>query len=178
VIAKALRNSIASVKNEIPALLHAMPIIVPESNMPLALDLQYQLKTVYSVKCEFMLEDSDKSTGVAFDMPGSVTTRHNKATMVHLLKRYLETEQIGFSPIFVSNHETMVFNVRKEIIKELQAFSRILETKEGPGGSPVQRVYYSGKVAGGQDDFVMTIAIGIYMKHIFDVKDKYAPLRD
>lgn len=176
-VAKTIKAHIEACRREIRELQFAMPIIIPESNMAMALDLQYQLKTLMGVNCYFMTEDNDKASAQPFDLPGSQTTAKNKPVMVRLLRQYLEQRRIVFHSDFVTTQVVPGRSVQKEFIQQMRAFAEILVIREGPDGAPVTRTYYTGKVAGGNDDYVITAALGPYMKQIFDQKDKYASLR-
>lgn len=177
VVAKTIKAHIDACKREIRELQFALPVIIPESNMAMALDLQYQLKTLMGVNCHFMTEDNDKASAQPYDMPGSQTTAKNKPVMVRLLRQYMEQRRIVFHSDFVTTQVTVGRSVQKEFIQQLRNFAEILVIREGPDGAPVTRTYYTGKVAGGNDDYVITAALGPYMKQIFDQKDKYASLR-
>ncbi len=176
-VAKTIQAHIAACRQQIPELRLAVPIIIPESNMPVALDLQYQLKTVMSVNCFFMTEDNDKAAPQPYDMPGAPTTGRNKPRMIRLLRQYLEQHRLVFHADFVNATVAPGRPVQKEFIQQLRAFAEILKISEGADGAPAARTYYSGKNAGGNDDFVMCLAIGLFMKQIFDVKQKYEALR-
>ncbi len=178
-MARTIKQHIDAVKQQIPALRKALPVIIPESNIPVALDIQWQLKTYLSVDCIFMTEDTDRASTTPYDMPGSVTTKHNKPIMVNLLKRYLELGHIVFAQPFVTADESTgnTRDIRKEFINQMYNFAKITVTRIEQDGSPAVKIFHSGKASGGNDDFVMALAIGIYMRGIFLDKDKYQHIR-
>ena len=174
-MARTIKAHIDAVKQRIPSLRKARPIIIPESNIPVALDIQWQLKTYLSVDCVFMTEDNDRASTTPYDMPGSMTTKYNKPIMINTLKRYLELGHIVFSEPFVSADETTgnTKDIRKEFINQMYNFAKITVTRIDQDGSPAVKIYHSGKAAGGNDDFVMALAIGIHMYGAFKDKQKY-----
>jgi hypothetical protein len=176
-VAKTVRDHIDACKRQIQELRLAVPIIIPESNMAVALDLQYQLKTVMGVHCYFMTEDNDKASAQPYDMPGSQTTAQNKPVMIRLLRQMLEQRRVVFHSDFVVANELPGRSIQKEFISQMRNFAEILKIREGPDGAPVTRTWYTGKAAGGNDDFVITLALVIYMYQVFEAKDKYAGLR-
>lgn len=178
-MAKTIKQHIEAVKQRIPSLRKAFPIIIPEANMPVALDIQWQLKTYFGVKCELMTEDNDRSSTTPYDMPGSVTTKQNKPIMIDILKRSLELGHVVFADPFITADESTgnTRDIRKEFINQMYNFARITVTRINPDGSPYVRIYHSGKAAGGNDDFVIALALGLYMRGIFLEKEKYEHLR-
>jgi len=173
-----VRDHIAECKKRVQALRSAHAIIIPETNIPIALELQYNLKTVLGVRCSFMCEDNDKSAPVAFDRPGSLTTRQNKPEMIYTLRKRLSEGRIVLHTHFiVASQEATLKDVAQELIAEFRSFTEWRKRVRLADGTVEVRCYYSGKVAGNNDDFVMAVAIGGYMKMIFDQKEKYRHLR-
>jgi len=164
----------------VPALRYALPIIIPESNMPVALDIQREVKVVQKVHCHFMTEDTDRAAATQWDYPGSVTTRYNKPEMVRLLIRYMQEKRICFYEDFISVAEGIsgVHDVQKEFILELRKFSKVKKDKKLRDGTPVcAPPTYNGKCVGANDDLPMALSIGVFMYRVFMQKEKYAELR-
>jgi hypothetical protein len=147
--------------------------------MPVALDIQWQMKVHFSFECHFMTETTDKSSAFAYDQPGSMTTKQNKTLMINQLKRYLELGHVVFHEPFISADDTTgnVRDIKKEFIKHMENFSKISVHRVQPDGSPDVKIFYSGKAAGGNDDFVMALAIGLYNRIAFLEKGKYSHLQ-
>lgn len=178
-MACTIKSHIEEVKARIPSLRKARPIIIPEANMTVALDLQWQLKTYLKVDCVFMTEDNDRASTTPYDMPGSVTTKQNKPIMINILKRHLELGHVVFSDPFITADESTgnTRDIRKEFINEMYNFARITVTRVEQDGSPSVKIFHSGKAAGGNDDFVIALALGLFMRAIFLEDDKYEHLR-
>lgn len=168
---------------ELPFLQYALPIIIPESNLPLiAMQLQRDLKRDYKVRWQFMTEDKNKND-LGHTLPGSVTTHTNKLESVNILtQNYLKKNKIVFYQDFVvaaseGAETTSGINVKKEFERQLRDFARIKKYKDARDGSKYVEFSYHGKSSGCNDDFVMTLLIAVRMHKIFWEKEKYANLR-
>jgi len=168
---------------ELPFLQYALPIIIPESNLPLvAMQLQRTLKHDYKFRCQFMTEDKNKND-TGYNLPGSITTHTNKLQSVDLLiRQYMKKNKIVFYHDFVvavSNaaEATSGINVKKEFERQLRDFARIKKYKTAKDGSPCVDFFYHGKSSGCNDDFVLTLLIAVRMHKVFWEKEKYENLR-
>lgn len=98
--------------------------------------------------------------------------------MIHLLRdKYLKANNIGFYHDFVTaNRErAIVDDMQEEMLKELRLFNKRLVIQNNRDGSVHNDIFYTGKLTGGNDDFVMALAMGVYWKEIFFTNDKYRP---
>ena len=123
----------------------------------------------------FMIEDKGSANSKERDLPGTITTRKHKVAMINLLKeKYLKRGNIGFFDAFVTaNHERSKFDdIRKEIIEELRRFNRKLIPKLDDERELYYEIIYNGK-GGGNDDYVLALAIGAYWKEIFFTDKRY-----
>ena len=168
---------------QLPFLEYALPIIIPESNLPLvAMQLQHTLKHDYKFRCQFMTEDKNKNDP-GYNLPGAITTHTNKAESVNILiQNYLKPNKIVFYHDFLveaseSAEATSGINVKREFERQLREFQRIKKYKDGRDGSKYVDFSYHGKVSGRNDDFVMTLLIAVRMFKVFSEKEKYAKLR-
>lgn len=177
-VADIIETHIRECRRRIPALARALPVIIPESNIPVALDLQYALKTLKRCDCVFMTEDNDSSAPVAWDRPGSVTTRQNKPEMVSiLLRRFTEHKIVLHSQFITASQDQTLRDIEKEFVAQFRTFSEFKKRVRLQDGSIEIRRYYSGKTSGQNDDFVMAVAIGGFMKQRWEQKEKYARFR-
>lgn len=168
---------------QIPFLKEALPIIIPESNMPLqALALQRVLKREYKLKCQFMTEDKNKNAK-SKELPGMITTHHNKLKMVELMKQALAKENgIVMYPNFIvaaseGVQATTGINVRREFELQLREFSCIKQYNTDAAGATYAKFFYHGKLGGRNDDFVMSTLIGLFMHKLFEESEKYQNVR-
>lgn len=177
-VADIIDTHIRECKRRIPALARVLPVIIPESNIPVALDIQYALKTLKRCDCVFMTEDHDASAPVAWDRPGSVTTRQNKPEMVRILmQRFAEQKIVLHSQFITASQDETLRDIEKEFVAQFRTFSEFKKRVRLTDGSIEIRRYYSGKTSGQNDDFVMAVAIAGFMKLRWDQKDKYARFR-
>lgn len=176
-VARVVRDHIVECKSKIQALRYALPIIIPESNIPIAQDLMRRLKGELGMRCAFMTEDHDASAPVAYDRPGSVTTHKNKEAMVDkLTKRLAEGRIVMHTQFVVAAQDHTLKNIEKELVDEFRTFSEFRKRVRLVDGSYETRRYHSGKCIGHNDDFVMAVAIGGEMKDRFYQKEKYRVL--
>lgn len=98
--------------------------------------------------------------------------------MIAILKKYLEAGHVVFNNPFITADESTgnVRDVKKEFINQMYNFSRITVTRMDADGSPITKIFHSGKAGGGNDDFVMALAIGLHNRTIFLNNDKYRHL--
>ncbi len=169
---------------KLPFLSYAMPVIIPESNLPLvAMQLQRTLKNDLEFVCQFMTEDKNKKS-MQSDLPGSVTTHDNKLEMVYtFINNYLKTDKVVFHKDFVvavseSVETTSGICVKKEFERQLRDFTRIKKYKNTQDGSQQCVFFFNGKGSGQTDDLVMSLLIGILMHKRFWSKEKYEGVRN
>ena len=87
---------------EIPALTHALAVVIPESNLPvIATGILRGLKGLALRGCIFMTEEDNKGSSIRYDMPGSITTHKNKPEMVHMLKETMRAKRVVFYRHFI-----------------------------------------------------------------------------
>ena len=168
-------------RRRIPALASALPVIVPEANLPsVALELMRAIKAL-GLAAFFMTEDHNPGSAIARDLPGCYTTRTNKLEMVAVLRdHYLARHALSFAQPFIVAAEPgtcQVRDVRAEFMTQMRKFSRIRRERLEADGSTVYEYFYSGKKVGANDDFPMTLCIGVFMHDKFAHNPKYAALR-
>jgi hypothetical protein len=168
---------------EIAFLKEAIPVIIPESNMPLvALALQRSLKHDYKLKCQFMTEDKNRNAKQK-ELPGMITTYHNKLKMVALMQKALAKENgiVMYPDFVVASSEgvesTTGINIRKEFESQFREFQRIKQYCTDATGAAYAKFFYNGKRGGGNDDFVMSTMIGLFMHQLFEESEKYQNVR-
>lgn len=153
----------------------AQVVIIPEANLSgHCLNLQETLRRMGHTPL-FMIEDKGSVNSRERDLPGTITTRKHKIAMINLLKeKYLKRGNIGFFHAFVTaNHERSKFDdIKKEVIEELRRFNRKLIPKTDDEGELYYEIIYNGK-GGGNDDYVLALAIGVYWKEIFFTDKRY-----
>ena len=169
---------------EIPFLLYALPIIIPESNLvTMAAELQRTLKLNLQMKCQFMTEDKRKHS-METELPGNVTTHQNKIEMISILiNTYLKPGKICLYHDFVvtvseGEDVTQFIDVKKELIRQMRDFAKIKRIKTAGDGSQIPTFVYNGKTKGLNDDLVMAILMAGLMKKWFFSLEKYRGIRN
>lgn len=169
---------------EIPFLRYALPIIIPESNLPtMAAELQRTLKLNLQMKCQFMTEDKRKHSMEA-QLPGNITTHKNKIEMINLLiNTYLKPGRICLYHDFVvtvseGEEATQIVNVKQELIRQMRDFARIKRIKTASDGSQRCEFVFNGKTKGANDDLVMAILMSGLMHKWWCEKPKYSGVRN
>ena len=183
ILVAALVESHIHACKQIPYLKYALPIIIPESNLPtMALELQRTLKHQLHTTCQFMTEDKRKDS-VQSELPGSYTTHTKKIEMVHnIINRYLKPHKIVVNDDFIvtfseSIEATSGIQVKKEMERQMRNFSRIKQYRKHKDCSLYCEFFYNGKSSGENDDQVMAIIINALMYKWFMEKDKYKGIR-
>lgn len=168
---------------EIPFLRYALPIIIPESNLPtIAQELSRTLKLSLQLRCQFMTQDRSHA-GTQADLPGSYTTRTNKLEMVQLmLNSYLAPRKIVFYKDFVvtvseGEEATSTIDVKKEFERQLRDFARIKKYKVGRDGATTCEFFYNGKTGNSNDDLTISLLIALLMHKRFWSEEKYRNVR-
>lgn len=156
---------------------HSIAVIIPESNLvTISTQLVTSLRHIGTPNCIFMNEDNNKGAAVHCDLPGSITTRKNKPEMVAvLLEHYFKKARIVFSREFISAEAeySSIDNIHGEFITQLRAFSKKKKQVKARDGTFEFEIYYSGKISGGNDDFVLCLLIGVYNHGKFFSQRKY-----
>jgi hypothetical protein len=175
-VAEVIRDHINACR-ENDALASAKAVIIIEANLPgITWDVQAAVNSLGVRNKTFLFEDKSSAHSEQRDAPGSMTTRRNKPEMINLLKdKYLKANNIGFYHNFVTaNRErAIVDDIQEEIVKELRLFNKRLVIQKARDGSVHNDIYYTGKLTGGNDDFVMALAMGVYWKEVFFHNEKY-----
>lgn len=151
---------------------YAMPVIIPESNLPyIAQQLQMDVRQMYRESIVFMMEDAGSRTAMQKDLPGSVTTHRKKNEMViNLQNKYLKLGKVLFNTMFINvRFDELPFDdIQVEIMKQLRGFRQKRCYKLDTEGNSVCQLIFTGKAPVGQnDDFVMVLLIGCYYQQIF-----------
>jgi hypothetical protein len=183
-VSQIIANHVLECKRRIPRLQRALPVIIPESNLPcMALEIQRTLKMQLNFECIFMTEDKRKGQKSG-NLPGNITTHRNKEEMVTYFKeKYLATGKIFVRPDFiVASSEGPdvtdgVADVKHEFERQMRDFSRIKRYYRAPDQSTYVRFFHHGKIDGKNDDFVMALLMAPYMYRIFCASDKYRNVR-
>jgi hypothetical protein len=159
----------------LPGFQHAQAIVNVESNLSgTAIDIARHMAASSLSNVAMMREDPVAHAGGEM-RPGSRTSVENKPEMVEMLKKYLDGGRILVHRDFVVSQPeySRYTDVQEQMIKELRGFTKftILNPR-----NPAQRarVSYHGKINGGQDDFVMSLAINIFTHGIFMTDERYA----
>ena len=153
-------------------------IIIEANIISHALSVQAAVRQLGVHRTTFLFEDRSSANKEQRDSPGSITTKTNKPEMIHLLRdKYLRPNNIGFFYDFITaNRErAIVDDLQEEIIKELRLFNKRLIIQKMRDGSVQNDIYYTGKLTGGNDDFVMALAMCVYWKEVFFTNEKYRP---
>lgn len=162
----------------LPGFSHAMAVVVVESNMAgVSTSVLRHMREKNVANAIMMREDRVALEGDEL-RPGSRTTKKNKIAMIEMLRDYMKEGRIMVHGNFVVSQPeySMYPNMQAQMIKELQGFTRI--TKVNPRDvSQRPSFYYTGKLSGGRDDFVMSLAINIYHHGVFMTDDKYSVYR-
>ena len=122
------------------------------------------------------MENKDKSSALCYDLPGSITTRQNKATMVNMTsERFVSCRRMVFFESFVvtQTDSASLGDVRQEIEHEMRSFSEHINEQKTRDGSVEGFKSFSGKKINVNDDFVMAIIICVYGHDTFNTKAVY-----
>lgn len=158
---------------------NAWAVVIPEANLPtIAQNIMNAVRELKVPRCIFMTEDNDKGSAYQYDLPGSITTRRSKPQMVTLLiEDYMKKQRLVFYHDFiVAEWEyAVVDNIKNEFIKQMRGFLKKKKAMRQRDGTILYETFYSGKHNGQNDDFVLTLMIGIFMRERFFKNEKYRP---
>lgn len=155
-----------------------MAVVVVESNMAgVATSVLHHMRERGVPNSIMMREDRVALEGAEL-RPGSRTTHKNKLIMIDMLSKYLKSRRILVHKNFVVSQPEMSMypNMQKQMIEELRGFTRVTKV-DARDVTKRPTFFYTGKLNGGRDDFVMSLAINIYHHSIFMTDDKYAMYR-
>ena len=155
----------------------ALAIIIPESNLPtIAQHIVHSMRELNVARCIFMNEDNNPGSAFRNDLPGSITTRSNKPEMVTcLIEDYFKKRRIVFYRDFIvaESDYSVLEDIQGEYVKQLRGFCRKRKECRARDGSTYFETFYLGKIQGGNDDYVLALLIGVFMRRRFFSNPKY-----
>ena len=126
---------------------NALPVVIPEANLPtIAQNILYAMRDL-QVNCVFMNEDDNKGSEQRNDLPGSITTRRNKVEMVLLLvEEYMKKRRLVFNREFIvaEPEYSVVEDVKGEYVKQLRNFCQKRKQKVDRDGTIFFETFYTG----------------------------------
>jgi hypothetical protein len=169
-----IASHIESVRR-LPGFEHAQAILNVESNLAAyATDIARFLAASHVGNVVMARQDPIAHSGGEL-RPGTRTSVDNKPEMIDMLKKYLDSGRVLVHKNFVvSQPEYSLYpDVQDQMLKELRGFTEftILYPRDA---AKRPKVIYHGKINGGRDDFVMSLAINVFTFGIFMTDARYA----
>lgn len=95
--------------------------------------------------------------------------------VIMLTEDYLKKKRIVFYDQFFTTEQeySAIDDVKGECINQLRKFNQKRVMNKNKDGTVSCEIFYSGKYGGGNDDFVLSLLIGIYNHKKFWNNSKY-----
>lgn len=103
------------------------------------------------------------------NLPGVITTEHNKIAYVDTLRRLLEDESIGFATEMISARP---LELKKQLMEQMRMFRRVVQKPRNEEAQS-SRVFMTGKGNNRKDDLLLALMMAVYFSRVARNDDKF-----
>lgn len=176
-VAQILHHHIITCRKRLGYLKNSLAVVIPEANLVgVAQNIVDGIRKIGTERVFFMNNDDNKGNELKYNLPGTITTRKNKPEMVTMLiNDYFLKKNIVFNNEFIVSQQEFatVDDLQGEMIKQLRNFCEKKVLRTNRNGEFFFEITYTGKIGNGNDDFVTTLLIGVYMHKMFFTEKQF-----